>query len=529
MSQLNLLDCTLRDGGYVNNWHFGHAVIEHILNKLVASNVEYIECGYLSQVKGGSPEDTQFADFDAVERVLPEKYARQSYAVMINFGEYDIDAIPAAGENAPVIRVCFHKKKMKEALVYCRQLKDKGYKVFVQPMASLNYTDIEFLELIDRTNEIQPDCFYIVDSFGVMELRDFQRLIAVADHNLNANIMLGYHSHNNLQQAYGNAKFFVEQNLQHRLILDASVYGMGRGAGNLNMELFASYLNKNYGKNYNIDALLDIMDEYLKPIFSEHFWGYSLPFYLSAQYNCHPNYADYYSDKNTLSNKSMRQLLASLPEEVKNSYSAEKAEEYYQAYQKRYVDDREVLQKLKSALDGRELLILAPGKSLRDKRSRVTEYIAAHHPIVIGVNVAPVGYDCDYLICTNEKRLRKLVLPEGCRLILSSNIADEVQEENILVINYSSYLSEESLITDNPTLMLLQLFVDMGIKKAAVAGFDGYSPRSQDNYFDVSLSMGTSTSLKLQKNSLIRSRVGALGKLLKIEFVTESLYQEHTI
>lgn len=525
MNQISLLDCTLRDGGYVNNWHFGYATICNILSKLVASNVEYIECGYLSQVKGGSADDTQFADFDAIERVLPEKHAGGRYAVMINFGEYDIETIPTARENAPIIRVCFHKKKLKEALDYCKQLKDKGYTVFVQPMASLNYTDSEFLNLIGSTNEVHPDGFYIVDSFGVMEMRDFQRLIAVADHNLESNIILGYHSHNNLQQAYGNAKFFVEQNLQHDLILDASVYGMGRGAGNLNMELFASYLNKNYGKNYNIDAFLDIMDEYLKPIFSEHFWGYSLPFYLSAQYNCHPNYADYYSDKNTLSNKSMRQLLASLPQEVKNTYSEERAEAYYQTFQKRYIDDRDALMILKQAFSGREVLILAPGKSLQDKRKRVENYITVHQPVIIGVNVVPVGYACDYMICTNEKRLNKLSLPEGCRLILSSNIADRNYKAGTVIINYSSYLQEESLIADNPTLMLLQMLADMGIKKVAVAGFDGYSPRAQDNYFDASLSMGTSISSKLQKNSLIRNRVAVLGKLLEIEFVTESLYQ----
>lgn len=525
MNQLSLLDCTLRDGGYVNNWHFGHEAICDILDKLVISNVDYIECGYLSQIKGGSPDETQFAALDAIERLLPEKHLNQNYAVMINFGEYDIDAIPVAKEESIIIRVCFHKKAVDAAIKYCGELKEKNYKVFVQPMASLNYTDSEFIELINKTNAMKADCFYIVDSFGVVEMRDFQRLIAIADHNLNMDIMLGYHSHNNLQQAYGNAKFFVEQNLKHNLILDASVYGMGRGAGNLNMELFASYLNRNYGKNYNIDAFLDIMDEYLKPIFSEHFWGYSLPFYLSAQYNCHPNYANYFADKNTLTNKSMKQLLAGLPDDVKNSYSAEKAEEYYQEFQKKFVDDHDALNELRKAFEDKELLVLAPGKSLAVKRGKVSEYIDQHRPVIIAVNVVPADYPCDYLICTNEKRLKKLELPVGFRLILTSNIAKQEKWSQALVINYSSYLSEQSLIADNPTLMLLQLFINIGIKKIAIAGFDGYSPDSKENYFDVRLSMGTSISLKLQKNSLIREKVKGLGKLLNIEFVTESLYQ----
>ena len=525
MSQLSLLDCTLRDGGYVNNWNFGHAVICGILNKLVSSKVEYIECGYLSQKKGGCPDHTQFADFDSINRVLPEKHADQKYAVMINFGEYAIEAIPAATDQSPVIRVCFHKKAADDAIAYCKQLKEKGYPVFVQPMASLNYTDMEFMELIDKVNAIQPDGFYIVDSFGVMEARDLQRLAAIVDNNLDMHVQLGYHSHNNLQQAYGNAKDLVEQHLRHDLILDASVYGMGRGAGNLNMELFASYLNKNYGKSYNTDPFLDIIDEYLKPIFSENFWGYSLPFYLSAQYNCHPNYAGYFADKNTLTNKSMRQLLASLPDNVKNSYTAAYAEEYYQAFQKRLVDDRKVLLDLKKAIENREVLILAPGKSIESEKDRIMRYIASQNPVIVAVNIVPDGYCCDYLICTNEKRFRKLHLPEGCQLILSSNIAHGEEETGAWIINYSSYLSEDSLIADNPTLMLMQVFLDIGVKAVNIAGFDGYSPNPQDNYFHAGLSLGTSISLKLQKNRLIGNRVKELGKSMKINFITDSLYQ----
>lgn len=523
MANISLLDCTLRDGGYVNDWNFGREVTKDILEKLVISQIEIIECGYISQEKGGNPDKTQFATIEDVKKILPRKYEFQQFAVMINYGEYNIEDIPDAEEDSPIIRVCFHKKSRYDAILYCNSLIKKGYKVFVQAMAALNYSDVEYIDLIEKTNDIKPYGFYIVDSFGVMELKEFQRLISLTEHNLDENIILGYHSHNNLQQAYENAKFFVEQNLQHKLILDASVYGIGRGAGNLNMELFAAYLNKNYEKSYNIDCMLEIMDEYLKPIFMEHFWGYSLPFYLSAQYNCHPNYAIFLAEKNTLSNKSISQILAGIPEDEKNSYSEDLAEKYYQAFQEKYIEDKETVLYLKKEINNRKILILAPGKSLEKNKNVIKEYIKKYNPIVFAINVLPLDFRCDYLMCTNEKRIRKIKKTKECSLIITSNIMDKIQSD--LIINYSSYLMSDNLITDNPTLILLNLLINMGIQEIFIAGFDGYSAYPKDNYFDESLSMGTSLNIKLKKNKLIKKAVKELSKVIKINFITESLYE----
>lgn len=521
MRKINLMDCTLRDGGYINNWHFGYKTIKSILQKLDYSNVEYIECGYLSEKKCRDENYTQFKDLNAIKKVLPDSNRKQHYAVMIDFGQYELEHIPCAEDDSPAIRICFHKKDVNPALQFCKQLMEKGYTVFVQPMASLNYSDVEFVELIHQVNKINPAGFYIVDSFGVIEIEDFQRLLFIADHNLTENILLGYHAHNNLQQAYGNAKFMVEQKLLHDIILDASVYGMGRGAGNLNMELFASYLNKNYDKSYNIDAFLDIMDEYLKPIFVEHYWGYSLPFYLSAQYNCHPNYANYFADKNTLSNLSMRQLLASLPENVKNSYSIENAEQYYREFQKRFIDDTQTLQELKNEIGQRNVLIIAPGKSITTQRQLVENYIEQYNPITIAINVVPNEYQCHYLFCSNEKRIRNLDCLNDCQLLISSNIESNLKAKRI---NYSSYISENEIVSDNPTLMIIRMLLTIGIKKVTVAGFDGYSAVSTDNYFDEKLALGTSFSLKIRKNDLIKKEVRKLQDNINIVFLTDSKY-----
>ncbi len=91
----------------------------------------------------------------------------------------------------------------------------------------------------------------------------------------------------------GNAEALVEMNLKRDICIDACVFGMGRGAGNLNLELFAEYMNENYDTEYRVEPMLEIMDEYLNDIYREKSWGYSLPLYLSASTGCHPNYAIY--------------------------------------------------------------------------------------------------------------------------------------------------------------------------------------------------------------------------------------------
>ncbi len=523
--QVFLLDCTLRDGGYINDWEFGNDAICSIIKKLSISKVEYIECGYLSEKRGKDQGSTQFKSFDSISRIIPKGSARdQKFAVMINYGEFDIDNIPKATSGSPIIRVCFHKKEKEAALHFSKDLLEKGYEVFLQPMASSNYSSAEFAALIGEVNQIHPTCFYIVDSFGTIEIDQFEEILISTDFLLDSEIMLGYHSHNNLQQAYGNAKHMVNAHLHHDIVIDASVYGMGRGAGNLNMELFASYLNQVLSKSYRIDAFLEIVDEYLKPIFADHFWGYSLPFYLSARCNCHPNYASYYSDKGTMSSKSMLQLLSMLPDDVKNSFSPQLAEKYYLEYQKHNIDDRGAVEQLRNAFGKRHILLLAPGKSLTEKSEEIHTYIRDHNPCIIAINSVIAGYPFEYLFCSNKKRATRLPSEYDGNLVLTSNIMEWPSKAKTIFLNYSSYLIGNGLITDNPVLMFIKMLITIGIGDVYLAGFDGYSSLTADNYYDPSLAVGTSIESKLQKNRLIASAVHELSQNIQIHFITKSLY-----
>lgn len=520
MHKINLLDCTLRDGGYINAWKFGKSAKKHICQLMKEAGIEYLEVGYLKNQEC-SDEYTLYQNNAQIAETIKPRSENVKYVAMINYGEYPIDNLEErVSESIDAIRVAFSKKDLDEAYSYCKGIKKLGYEVFVQPMGTDKYSDVEFIEAINLFNKLMPRAFYIVDSFGVLEKKDLVRYLSLADNNLDRDIALGYHSHNNLQQAYGNSQYMVEQGFDRELFVDSSIYGMGRGAGNLNTELFARYLNASHKKKYNITSMLEVIDQYVGRLLLEKYWGYSLPYYLSAKHNCHPNYARYFSEKNTLSNKSLNELLSSLTVEEKQSFSNEKAERAYEKFQAMHVDDKEVVEVIKKAIDGRSILILAPGKSLETNKKDVLKYIEQHNPVVMSINVVNNKFSSDFVICTNEKRLRKIEIPVGCKLITTSNL----RCDESLVINYSSYLCEHKMIVDNPTLMLLNLLISAGVKRVSIAGFDGYSATAEENYFKEELVLGTSLDIKLQKNKLIKEEMENYVGVLEVEYITPSLY-----
>lgn len=311
MKEVLTLDCTLRDGGYCNAWRFKEKNIKKIISGVRAANVEIIECGFLTQKVEYDKDVTKYTKITQADQFLPIHSSDSKYVLMMNYGEYDVNELPSADSTCiDGIRVAFHKANRHKALEVCKKIREKGYLVFVQPMVSMNYSDEEFRELIDCTNAIQPYAFYIVDSFGMMDKASLDYYFQIAEKELSKDIIIGFHSHNNLQSAFLNAQSLAEKESSRICIIDGSIYGMGRGAGNLNLELWLNELNKNFGKEYVIKPILHVMDEVINRFYEEKPWGYSLPNYLSAVHMIHPNYAGYLSEKKTLAIEDMDEIFS---------------------------------------------------------------------------------------------------------------------------------------------------------------------------------------------------------------------------
>ena len=314
---MKILDCTLRDGGYIINWDFGAERIRNTIANLISAGVDYIECGFLKEEKD-NPDKTFFSSMDAFKSLhLPD----WNYTLMVNYGEYNIENFSNCINKNLKIRVAFKKNKQKDAILYINQLKKLGYDVIANPMHTNIYSEAELKELIEEVNSISPYGLTIVDTLGNMYEKDVLNIFNLIDRSLNPQIKLGFHSHNSLQLSFSNTKALLKMPHKHEVIIDSCVYGMGRGAGNLCTELIIKYLNDNYDKGYKIPPVLKVIDD-LKTIHSKTPWGYSTPYYLAAIHACHPNYAGYLINLK-LSDAEIDEVLSQIPENEKINFNQE--------------------------------------------------------------------------------------------------------------------------------------------------------------------------------------------------------------
>lgn len=525
MKNISLLDCTLRDGGYINNWHFGEGAIKGIAKRIVLAGIEYFEVGFIRDCT----YDKDKSLFDGNESVkgiiLPKNYSTK-YVGMIDMG--NPISLKKLGERQEdgfdVLRVIFKKDKKQEAYEYIQRLLDMGYDVFVQPVGTDNYSDREFIDLILYFNSLEIQAFYIVDSFGVIKKKQFMRLMELADNNLRKGIILGYHSHNNMQQALGNAIAMSEAQIKRDIIIDACVFGMGRGAGNLNMELFAEYMNENYDKSYRIEPILEIIDEYLNDIYKKNFWGYSLPLYLSAVNNCHPNYATFFASKGTLTVKSYNEILKTIPIKDKAIYNEARAEEIYRDYQENYIDDRKAVKELADQISNKSILLLGPGKSLRDEKEAVDEFIRNQKPLILSLNFIPQDYECDFVFSCHMRRYKDFQERTDVKKIITSNLREAKNYQYIL--NFSSYAAENTEIMENSGIMCINFLISLGIKEVWLAGLDGYDKNNHRNYINSGLEYSFSEETLNLRNQLIAEEIENKREKIKIHFITNSLYKK---
>ena len=365
MLNCDILDCTLRDGGYINNFKFGKSIISDIISKLSDANTDIIECGFL-QSGEFDRDKTLFGSVEAIRDFILPKSDNSLYVAMIAYGNISIDEISRCdGSSIDGIRLTFHQNQISQAFEFGKKLLNKKYKVFMQPVGTTSYTEAELIDLIDKVNELNPFAFYMVDTLGTMFNTDLRKMFTTVDRNLNKGIKIGFHSHNNLQLSFSNAIDLLSVNTEREVIIDSSVFGMGRGAGNLCTELIMEYVNKCIKNKYDIVPVLEIYDEHINKILLKYKWGYSLPYFLASSNACHPNYATHLINKQTMSIKQISRLLSSIDEDKRDIFNKSYIEELYIAFQKHIVNDSVDSAEIKSNIADKNIIVLAPGKSVK--------------------------------------------------------------------------------------------------------------------------------------------------------------------
>lgn len=523
MANIRILDCTLRDGGYINDFNFGHSGIKNIIEQLTVAGIDVIETGFLEDGEY-NPDCSVYNTVEQIAELLPANRRRSMYVAMACYGEYDLEQLSQYdGTSVDGIRVTFHYNEIEEALDYCRQIQAKGYKVFVQPVGTSSYSDEQLLKLIKKVNEMHPYSFYLVDTLGLMHKDEVLRFFYLINHNLSKGIHMGFHSHNNLQLSFSNCQALASVDSNRTISLDSSVYGMGRGAGNLNTELIANYLNERFDAGYEIEPLLEIVDEYIVKIKQEHEWGYSVPYYLAAINGCHPNYAAYLAGKNTLNVKAVSTILHMIEPENRALFNKELAEKKYLEFQSHEIDDSVALEQLGSLIVNRNVLLLAPGESIKNNTELIIDTAKENNCIVISTSFVPDFLTPDFVFLSNQKRYKTTFNPlrKQINLIHTSNI--DVNENEALQINYSSLLNSDDRVRDNSSLMLLNLLIKLKPSHIFIAGMDGYSV-DKTNYYQDRLTMPHDREKTDALNESISRRLKQIGNQIDIKFITPTLY-----
>ena len=534
MSDIKLLDCTLRDGAYITNSEFGEAAIRGIIGKLCDAGVEIIECGWLKNNPYKQGTSFFHVPGDLIQ-YIGKKDPTKTYVVMIDWDRYNLDYLPKYdGMSIDAIRVVFPYGKHEEGINVAREIKKKGYKVYLQAANTLAYNDDDLKKLSEAVNELAPEALSIVDTFGAMYPEDLEHITRVVDKYLDRNIAVGFHSHNNQQLSFALSMEFIKLlgELDRECVIDASLCGMGRGAGNTTTELITSYLNKKHHAHYDLDSIMDAIDTYMEYYKEKYTWGYSTPYFIAGLYCCHVNNIAYLLDNHRTNAKDMRNIIESLSEDDRKKYDYDLLEEKYLKNKSYEIDDSEAVDNLKEAITDRKVLLVAPGKSSLDCIDSIREFISKENPVVIGVNSILDGYKYDYNMFVNNVRYEYAknahadTFASNKKIVLS-NV--EYGKDDI-VINFRSVIKRGWNYYDNAMICALRLLERLNVKDVYISGFDGFKHQYNLSYADEhlpSLNPGnTWDELNEEIKAMYRDFVDSNKTGMKCVFLTESIFNK---
>lgn len=537
MKNVRVLDCTLRDGGRIIDCSFDNQEILEISNRLAEAKIDIIEVGFLRDwrkvnYKGNS---TFFTDVDQIRPFVNKENKHTLYAAFIDFGMCDIDSLkPYDGTSIDAIRFGFTKKNYDESkdevVRWINVIKERGYKLFIQGVNSLNYTDRELLEIVDMVNSVHPYSFGIVDTYGAMYMDDVDRLYGLIDHNMLSDICINFHSHNNYQLSFAFAQEVIKLSgtSNRKIIIDGTLGGMGKVAGNLNLELIVDYLVRKKHYDYEFEEILDMLDDYIYKYSLEHKWGYSTAAMMAGIYKSHPNNVIYLTEKFRLDTKDIGKILSMIDPVTRQRYDYDNIQRLYTEYVADKIDDHVALNSLKELMQNKEVFIMVPGNTLNTQRKLIDNYIIERKPVAISVNFV-ADEPAAYAFFGNQKRYSRLKDKRmNCQTIISSNIKSDNSKD--IIVNYHSLINRGYKYFENSTIMLLNLLKRINPSKITIAGFDGFSEESDKNYSDKSFQNERHVNEFALLNEEITAMFGEIIDIMtpacEFNIITPSIYVE---
>lgn len=528
-NNVKILDCTLRDGGRIINCAFPDSQTRRIIYYLQQAGIDIIEVGFLRDWRNVTyrGDSTFFTQTGQIAPLLP-KEKRATYVAFIDFGMFDIDSLEAYdGMSIDGIRLGFTKKdhddSFDDVTRWAETIKAKGYKLFLQGVNTLNYSDLELLELLTKVDQIKPTSFGIVDTYGAMYVDDVRRLYSLIDHNLHPDIAIDFHSHNNYQLSFSFAQEVISlSNSVRNVIIDTTLRGMGKGAGNTNTELVVDYLVRKKAYSYDLEKVLEIIDLDIYDLYEKMPWGYSPASFMGGVYKSHPNNIIYLLGKYRFTTNDIKNILAMLTDSERQRYPYDRIDELCDEYCFRDHNDNEGMEELKKLTVGREVLVLAPGGSLQNCKSEIDKYVRKHDPVIISVNFLSNRED-SLAFFGNKKRYYSFCYDSQRRMIVTSDIANGSGLE--LVVSAKRLIGSSKM---GSVRKLLDLLYEAGVREISIAGMDGYSANKEDNYYDSALTVERTLEENVKTNARLQDELDDFmrrhGDVCHVRLITPSIF-----
>jgi 4-hydroxy 2-oxovalerate aldolase len=292
--ELKVLDCTIRDGGLINNHQFSEELVRAVYYTCVAAGIDYMEVGYKASPKQHARGDFgpwKFCDEEVLNRIFsdhdPEKTGLK-LCIMADAGKCDWreQIVPRAESKLSMIRVAFYAHQVSEAVEMIEHCHELGYETCANLMAISTITDVEIDTVLGEIAKTHAEVMVIVDSFGNLYREQVDRLYAKYSGAMaGTGKEIGMHAHNNMQLAFANT---IETIILGANRVDATMGGLGRGAGNCPMELLLGFLRN---PKFHLRPVIALLQDHIEPLKSTVEWGPFVPYNITGQMNRHPRAA----------------------------------------------------------------------------------------------------------------------------------------------------------------------------------------------------------------------------------------------
>ena len=512
-----VLDCTLRDGGYYNNWNFETNLVKEYINSLVKSNIDIVEIGFRFINRNAEYGEYAYSNDNLIRSLhIPSSI---KVAVMIDAKEYSYsdellkqfiseNFVRKSDSRVDIVRVATTIDNISLCQEISNELHKLGYQVFLNLMQVdlLNEQDlIKTLKKVDSWNVI--DAFYFADSFGNMSTDSVIKILKLIKQNWQKKI--GIHAHDNKGHALINSLTAYNHGVD---FIDSTIQGMGRGAGNTKTENLLVEINDKSNGRYNPDAIFPLaLNEFqeLKKIYN---WGSSIFYYLSAVHGIHPTYIQEMTSDERYTTQQILDAINVLKDKVSSTYNIESLLE---ALSQEMGDDLGGWSAENFGY-GKEALIIGSGPSSVEYLAEIKDYIVRKNPLVfcLNVNKEIPSEIVDYYVACHESRIA-IELAQYAKLkkpliIPKSRIPVEVKNffKNVKIIDYGLKISngesksgKNGCTLKSPLVLiyLLNLLNESAITKVFLTGIDGYlaSNKKQDEMVHEIKNITSKTNLEL--------------------------------